>query len=230
MYFNNLKMVKAAADKAGIPFQAIIGTGVDYSPSTVNTTELNTLITGEMLAWNANTPIAYGAKGISWFTLVQPTYVALHGDDGSLAGIDPNRSGLIGADGSTNWKYDAAKSINAWLASVDHILMDAEHVGVIAFGTQTQKYTGATDTYDDTTLCAYDGTVGAFAGVFEYNGKTAYYIVNNDMVEEQAVALDFGVGNDKDVTVYTADEVYTDSTNYCEIMLTAGAAALVVVG
>jgi hypothetical protein len=188
------------------------------------------------LKWNVNTLLAYGAKGYNWFTLIQPWYFALEGN-GSIEGMNFNRAGLIGADGSETRNYEAAKEINAWVAGVDSVLMAAKSVDILATGTYAQRNTGVKKaTYADMTVSASNTTYGAIVGVFDYNGKTAYYIVNNDVEiddgelvgnKSQEITLTFTT--DKTMTVYSGTTTETLNAAICTVEIEAGGAALVVV-
>lgn len=225
-YFNNLKLIRQYATDANIPFIGYIGTGEDYTQNVISTS--NTLPTNEQLKWNVNTLLAYGAKGYNWFTLIQPWYMAMTGTDGNFTGMDFNRLGLIGADGSKTRHYDTAKEVNAWVAKIDSILMEAESVDILAKGTYAQRNTNISKTtYSDMTLNVGDNTYGAIVGVFNYHGKTAYYIVNNNVSTSQTITLGFSAN--KNLMVYNGNNKTTQSTNSCALSIEAGGAALVVV-
>lgn len=226
-YFNNLAIIRNYASDANIPFIGYIGTGEDYTQNVTSTT--NTLPTNEQLKWNVNTLLAYGAKGYNWFTLIQPWYMAMTGTDGAFTGMDFNRLGLIGADGSKTRNYNAAKEVNAWVGKIDSILMEAESVDILAKGTYAQSNTNiAKVTYDNMTLNVEDATYGAIVGVFTYHGKTVYYVVNNNVTTAQTITLGFGTET-PNLTVYNGENKTSESTNSCALSIAAGGAALVVV-
>jgi hypothetical protein len=65
-------------------------------------------------------------------------------------------------------------------------------------------------------------------GCFEYNGKTALYVVNYSFDEANTVTLNFA--NAVTATKYTTETGNLTSSASHTITLTAGAAALIVVG
>ena len=187
-------------------------------------------LTAEQLKWNVNTALAYGAKGYNWFTLIEPWEFAMTGNstDG-MDGIDPKRCGLIGCDGSNdNENYEAAKSVNEWASSVDHILMEAEWKAVLAYGYYAKSNTSASGTYGTASLEANDLIYGAIVGVFDYQGKDMYYLVNNNPNNSQNISLKFSDGA-KNMTIYNGTQVTTQNQASCTLNITPGCAALVIV-
>ena len=220
-YFGSLEAIREAGLENDIPFIGFISTGDDYTQDAVYSDD--SLPTPEQIKWNVNTMLAYGAKGYNWFTLIQPWYFALEGD-GEIEGMDFDRCGLIGANGEPTRNYDVAQEINTFVAGIDHILMASTSLDVLAVGTNACSATGINKaTYGDMTL---SGT-NAIVGVFDYNGKKAYYVVNHDTNASQNITLSFG--STKNLTVYTESGNANTSASSQVLALGAGEAALVVV-
>ena len=230
-YFSNLKQIQKQAKAAGIPFVGFIGTGEDYSqiPKEVS----SVYPTAQQLKWNVNTMLAYGAKGFNWFTLFEQWDMALtikEGTTSEIGGMEAGRCGLIGTTGEKTRNYDTAKAINKWVSDVDHILMESEQVDVLANGEYAQSNTKVTKTtYNGMTLQVNNTRYGAIAGVFNYQGKTAYYVVNNNISAAQKITLDFG-STSKTCTVYNGATLGSTVTGTnCVLDIEAGGAALVIV-
>lgn len=223
-YFGSLEALREAGLENDIPFIGFISTGNDYTQGPIYSDDA--LPTPEQIKWNVNTMLAYGAKGYNWFTLIQPWYFALEGND-KIVGMDFDRCGLIGANGEPTRNYDVAQEINTFVAGIDHILMASTSLDVLAVGTNACSVTGINKaTYGDMTL---SGT-NAIVGVFDYNGKKAYYVVNvvnDDTNDLQNITLSFG--STKNLTVYTESGNTTASASSQVLALGAGEAALVVV-
>lgn len=223
-YFGSLEAIREASLTNDIPFIGFISTGDDYTQGPIYTDD--DAPTPEQIKWNVNTMLAYGAKGYNWFTLIQPWYFALAGD-GEIEGMDFDRCGLIGANGEPTRNYDVAKEINTFVAGIDHILMASTSLDVLAVGTNACSVTGINKaTYGDMTLSGTD----AIVGVFDYNGKKAYYVVNDDNDDTNAsqnITLSFG--STKNLTVYTESGNTNTSASSQVLALDAGEAALVVV-
>ncbi len=225
-YFGSLEAIREASLTNDIPFIGFISTGDDYTPNAIYTDD--DAPTPEQIKWNVNTLLAYGAKGYNWFTLIQPWYFALEGD-GEIEGMDFDRCGLIGANGEPTRNYDVAQEINTYVATIDHILMASTSVDVLAVGTSAQTQTGISKTsYNGTTVSAGDASTGAIVGVFDYNGKTAYYVVNHNTDDSQNITLNFG--SSQSIRVYTESGNTTTTASSQVLSLGAGEAALVVVG
>ena len=116
-YFLNQKLIRDAALKAGIPSMNIL----QACSWTINMR----IPTGEELLWLANTSLAYGAQGISWYVLGH------RGHDGGMISL---------ADGSPTLLYYAAKEVNRKFVAVATELqslrsINVYHAGMLPGGT-----------------------------------------------------------------------------------------------
>ena len=176
--------------------------------------------------------MAYGAKGINWFTLLEPYSFALKGSDGNITGMDFNRAGVIGANGNPTQVYNYVKNVNSWIGQIDGILMNCKNVAVLADGILNDaNRANWTNTYGDFTISAstsggYD--TGALAGVFDYAGKTVYYIVNNDYSTQQNISI--SLGSESNIAIYKRNSSVVNESNVTSKTLTipAGEAVLIV--
>ena len=95
-YFANLETIRAEALQAGVPFWNIIlaTPHFDYrDPSPAD------------LRWQVNTTLAYGGKGLAYFTYWTPD-------------VENFRDGIIGLDGRPTLKYDVVARLNRELRGV----------------------------------------------------------------------------------------------------------------
>ncbi len=229
-YFNSLYYINKAANENDLPFVGFAGTS-NYSYSTSPNDEINT-ITSAQISWNVNTLLAYGAKGINWFTLLEPYSFALKGSDGNITGMDFNRAGAIGANGNPTQVYNYVKNVNSWIGQIDGILMNCKNVAVLADGILNDtNRANWTNTYGDFTISAstsggYD--TGALAGVFDYAGKTVYYIVNNNYSTQQNISI--SLGSESNIAIYKRNSSVANESNVTSKTLTipAGEAVLIV--
>ncbi len=199
-YFTNLAVTRQKALDKGIPFWGFVQAGSNFNDAgeDLDTTGNNNTPTKGEFLWNVNTTLAYGAKGIEYFTLVQPAYYAYESSDDKY---DYERNGLIAANGELTKWGSYAKEANAQIAAVDEVLMNATSVAVLAKGSALQSETGITATGYGTLASITIPTLqdqgitetgrGALIGVFDYRGKEAYYVVNNDTTGMQTVTLNF---------------------------------------
>lgn len=177
-YFTNLSMMRNNAIEKQIPFWSYIQAGSNWNDEKddLNATD-NTVPSKAQLLWNVNTSLAYGAKGIQYFPLVQPAYFAYENTDDKY---DYDRNGLIGADGETNDWYDYAAEANTQIEAVDEYLMYASSKAVLAVGEVAQKDTGITTSTYDNVIQSISADNGAVVGVFQYGRQKLLYVVNYD--------------------------------------------------
>lgn len=146
---------------------------------------------GQMLL-DVNAALTYGAKGIQYFPLIQPTWFS-KAEDYSR---DYDRNGLIAANGEpTRWYYYAQKA-NKQIAAVDHVLMNSANMGVIVHGSYAMQTMGDAATHPEyidgafRQLRSVSGS-DALVGCFDYNGGTALYVTNFNTTEKKQVTLHF---------------------------------------
>ncbi len=224
-FYENFSIVYKNAKKYNLPIWAFIQAGgffgafkkdvtCDYFPSAA-----------EML-WSVNISLAYGCKGLQYFTLVTHLPIAIRAD----GSYDNNRSGIIGTDGIPNRYYGYAKTANEQVGIVDEVLLKCESEGLISTG-GAKKYTAElpeffkTDSYKEL-KSVEAGDKGVVIGCFDYEGKTALYVVNDDMTALQKVKLNFN--GEVSYKTSSLDVNFSGKGASCEFTLTAGGAVLVV--
>lgn len=224
-YFKNIFVMRKAAEEAGLPYYAFAQCGSQWNDNQLHFDTEGYYPNRGQFFWNVGTLLACGAKGIQYFMLIQPYWFAY-----SLTEpFDFQRNGLIGAWGNkTRWYY-YAQDMNAQIAAVDEVLMNAANVGVIATTEDVKTHMGDAGEYlmGGTSWRELKGASGeALIGCFNYQGKTALYVVNYDMEYAQKINLDF-VKN-CNVTVIQDAKESNISGNNLELTLSAGNSALVV--
>lgn len=219
-YFENMSVIRKAALEANIPFWVYIQT-CSFSSGQRISTEAD-------LMWNVNTCLAYGAKGIQYFCGVNP-----QGNfTGSMFDVNGNRTEM----------YDLVKKADEMIAAVDEVLMCSRSEGVIVEG--IMPLLNGTDRMtlpESDRLQSYRQLTGAEAnhaliGCFDYDGKTALYVVNNAIAADEEA----GTAAEDEVTLrftenvsgYTLDAAGKKdfSGNALTLPLGAGEAMLVVIG
>ena len=224
-WFYTLDTFCSYADKYEIPLWVYVQAGSQWNDGLekFNTEEFYPT-EGELL-WNVNILLASGVKGLEYFPLVQPFHFSWS--------VDPEynfqRNGLIGAWGNkTQWWY-YAKEANAQVAAVDHVLMNSVFKGVILTGEQAKK---------DTAECEYmikEGTSwreladvkgNAYIGCFNYQGKTALYVVNYETEYAQKITLK--LQDSYDMTIIQSTEESHVNTKNLTLDVKAGEGALIV--
>ncbi len=182
-YFENLSVIRKTALDANVPFWTFVQTCAwdvgQRLPSQ-----------GELL-WNVNTCLAYGAKGIEYFCGMEPW---------NSTSSEHFYASLFFKDGSrVSSVYESTLLANKQIQAVDEVLMCAKNEGVIFAGQMpalndgtTRKMTPSTgdvlNSYKQlTSVSAHHAVIGCF----DYNGKTALYVVNNSTTKTGGVNLQF---------------------------------------
>lgn len=225
-FYTNLEMARAQVKDTGKPFWAFAQAGaVSTASGTIASTYCPTAAEQQ---WEINAALAMGARGIQYWQLFQGTTYA--GEDGDYA-----RSGLIGANGQVNTTYyNAAKELNAFIAVIDEVLMNAENEGVIVNdSTASGALSSAVKLSSYQELASVTGT-NAMVGCFDYYGKTALLLVNCNTSSAQNIKLTFNEECQAYVTKMGATEVNrttasTLSANSVTVNVNAGQSALVIV-
>ena len=230
-YFDNLSVIRELALKYNVAFKPAIAAGSNWNDARI---EMSPDVnpgkhpTQQELFWNVNTVIAYGARGISYFPIIQPYYFA-YTKGGKF---DFNRNGLIGADGSKTRWYEPAKIMNKWISTVGDMLVHATSKEIVVVGEVAQHDTSITRTSYGP-LQSVGAYIGAIIGVFEYEDKTLYYVVNYSTDLKQTVVLHLEESYQYVAKVQTTDvnaiarEIEgTDDT--IKLDIEAGGAALVI--
>lgn len=105
---------------------------------------------------------------------------------------DYRQNGLIGADGNTNQWYDYAKKMNTHIAAVDEVLMNSVNKGIILSGSasavsaETSEYLISSGSFQALQSVTGDCLVGCF----NYQGRTALYVVNYSTGSEDRCYID----------------------------------------
>ena len=140
--------------------------------------------------WNINMGLAYGVKGVQYFTFCQVYEYGFAADDS----YNTQLNGLIGAAGNKNQWYYYVQKANKQIAAVDHVLMNASNQGVIAVGRNANANILGDEKFADQTwreVTGVEAETDAVIGCFDYRGKTALYVVNHSSESKQKITLRF---------------------------------------
>lgn len=246
-FYTNLSWARKIGLENNKPFYAFVQVGTDYSESNTSATKQKNLTTVQEMYLEANAALAMGAKGMSYYSLIQPEKFANWKNDGVIFGIgadsgtDIYRSGLInvngeanhGEDNKTNYDYySAAQKINGYIAKVDEVLMHSTNNGVITTDTKIQGYIGdAAITANDKKSGVVSNVSGSnvLVGCFDYFGKDAYMIVNTSTSASTTATLTFDGTHSLSSMTMAATDWAKSSSNTFSATLGAGESVLVVV-
>jgi len=108
VYFNDLKVVRETTRKAGIPFwNFILSAGVKCEGK-----GCLRVPTKSKILWQANTTLAYGARGGCWFCCWTPEIATM---PGALELPEEYFGGMINGDGAKNPMFDYVSEANGFL-------------------------------------------------------------------------------------------------------------------
>lgn len=221
-FFSNIAEVYNAAKLYNLPFSSYVQCGGNWVGNSV---DLHTGVcppTMEQVIWEANVFLAYGAKGISYFTLNMPhSFFQYLPYDGVTGIFDPwgNR---------TKYFY-AAKQVNEQIAATDHILMNTNHHGMILKGALPgEQRLRTAEIHEDSfrQLISVNDDCTALIGCMDYYGKTVLFVMNSSYYEKTEVTLNFDDTYCYDVT-QRAELVSVVGKSFT-LKLTPGESALVV--
>lgn len=223
-FFQNMDIIREYAEKYEIPFWAFVQAGGQWNDAKLffDSEELHP--TEGQMRWSANTALAYGAKGLQYFPVLQPSHFAYAKTDR----MDFQRNGIIGAAGNkTQWWY-YAKSINEQIKAVDAVLMNAVNKGVIVTGKNAvADCSGLEFIMEEASWRELKEVQGnTMIGCFNYEGKTALYVVNYEEAYAQNVILQLQDTYQVDIT--QKGESQKVSSNVLELDLEAGEGVLIV--
>lgn len=159
-YFYQLSVAVRAAAEAGIPYIPFVQ-ACKFNPWSRNPTRTERL-------WQINTTLAYGAKGMQYFTLWAP----VNNDYENFEGY------LIGAKGELGKEYEDAKAFNAWLKKVGKKLKNLAFCGIYANGTSPAPLETRDFLDDGTVTLTGNALVGSFVS---REGKRTLFAVCNQL-------------------------------------------------
>ena len=177
-YFKNLSVIRRQSLQSRVPFMVFVEVTAFVSHAHIPNRE--------EIFWQVNTALAYGARGIQYFTYGMP-------EDTS----ETFSGAVIARDGTRTASYDAVREINAHLAEVSGILARCRNTGVIFTGIAPMNEFGKTITIPREDLITSYGRLSyvrsgnVLTGCFDCEGSEVYYVANNDFCNYSEVELEF---------------------------------------
>lgn len=193
-YFWNMSMVRDVAANYNLPFGVILQAGGQWNDANVNFDSVEYYPTEGQYRWNASCSLAMGAQYINIFPGLQPNHFA----KAKTEKWDFTRNGLLGSVGNKTQWYNYALNVNKHIEVIDEVLMNSVNKGVIITGEQAKEDLSQTrncviesGTFQE--LMSVKGE--ALVGCFNYQGKTALYVVNYSMEYAQYITLEFNTAH-----------------------------------
>lgn len=167
-YFSNMAIIRRQSIKHKVPFNYIL-LSVPHGPYK-DVTEAD-------LRWQVNTALAYGAKGIMYFTYTTPA--------------DPTwgfRDAIIDASGKQTAKYEIAKRINGELKKLSPTLMSLHSVGVFHTGALPD---GCKPLPEGGLISGINGGEFVVGQFYSDDGGRYAMIVNRSLTKSAKAAVEF---------------------------------------
>ncbi len=190
-YIADLSVMNEQADLYSIPFWSYIQCGCDWNDDgkggqkPADTWEKRP--TQQEFRWLVNVTLAYGAKGIEYYELNQNQMMPESKNDGK----NYRRNGIFGYDGKKNEWYNYALEANNTIKSIDQVLMNATHEGLMVGDLNGYTTSWIPNSDKLTSYHELQSVKGkAFVGCFNYKGKTALYVVYDDGITDQKDVAD----------------------------------------
>lgn len=223
-YFKTMEIHRSVAEDNNIPFWVYVEAGNQWNDAKNRFDSTDYYPSQGEFYWNVGTLLAFGAKGVMYFPLLQPSYFAYAQSEL----FDFQRNGLIGAWGNKTRWFHYAKAMNEQIAAIDEVLMNSVNKGIIASGKTALedlsdcKYLMEGDSWRELTSVEGDAMIGCF----NYQGKTALYVVNYDTEYAQKINLEFA--DNYNIKIIQDAKTSYVSCDDLELTFQAGGSALIV--
>lgn len=170
-YYINLEMIRSASVRYDTPFWLFVQT-LAFNGTHRDPTEAE-------IRWQVNTSLAFGAKGIQYFTYWTP-------EDGREKFGDA----IIARDGSRTKHYAEVQAVNRELAELGPALMQLKSEGVLFSG---KHQAAAEDSIAGfAPLEAVEGGAAVIGCFTDAEGLPALFVVNGSYEEAATVTLRLG--------------------------------------
>lgn len=199
-YIWNMAIIRQCAEEYNLPWWQYVGAGAQWNDARDYFESAEYHPNEAQFDWNVNTSLAFGAKSINYFAMSQPYWFAYGEKEGEY---DFGRNCLIGADGKPNQWYYYAQNINKHITVIDEVLMNSVSKGmIISVNEDTykkdMKYLTEENKVDMSAFIEgtswrelKDISGDVLVGCFNYQGKTALYVVNYSYEYAQKIDLQF---------------------------------------
>ena len=151
--FENLDEIRKCCNNNGLEFMTFIQSAEYFN---------HVLPTEEMLRYQVATSLAYGAKGILYFTYAQ----VIHDTNSECFG-----PAVLDKSGKRTHVYESIKQINREIQENGNLFMQLKHKGVVFFSKRFEKFSTIRPDFEI-------NSDEILVGIFEHGDKTYLYLVN----------------------------------------------------
>lgn len=207
-YFDQLSQVREICNEAKIPYWVFIQAS-SWAPNSLRVPNQVEVY------WQVSTALAYGAKGIQYFMY----YTSME------EGVESFAGGMVDKYGNKNPMYDYVKNANQHLLSIDHILMDSVHKGVMVNG-KTPDEIPVKDILSSFSVLQSISGDDALVGCFNYRGKPVYYVVNNSLTKDIA-NINLELSQEVEYNLYQKTNQSSNKSQKINLQIPAGEGVLI---
>ena len=175
-WFESLATIRKYANKAGVPFWVCIQAGGLWE------NEINRLPSETEFNWNINSALCFGAKGITYFPGVHSFY---HVDN------ENGNEGLLDLNGEKTRYWYYANTISKHLNAIDDVLTNCASLGIMQSGSIPKKISNKDIEIFDNFRELESISGDLIVGCFDYNGKTALYVMNANLSDSTTAVMNF---------------------------------------
>lgn len=182
-YFKQLEIISTIANERHLPFWAFaLATGHSFLNGGAYRAP-----TEEDIYFQVNTILAYGAKAVQYFCYQTPLFT----DETSSENYHEKGGSVINEKGEKSEIFPYIQKMNHYINFVDHLLMNATKIGVMAVENNPACYLSEEilPSIRDVTDVSADNSV--LVSAFDYKGKTLYYCVNTSLLYDCNFKLEF---------------------------------------
>ncbi len=215
-YFSDLVLVRQKTLDAEIPFWTFI-----QACSWGNHVRI---CTQSEIDYQVNTSLAFGAKGIQYFT-----YWTAYDDAGTSPGFYPSRSNeaigaMVSAQGVKQPMYYKVQKTNLQVRAAGEYLLHSASFGVMQHGATPAPIPAEVKLQSFRELTSAGGS-DAIIGCFEYKGRTLLYVLSNSIEEGGEITLNFN--REVDALTVQGGVAGSQKGNSLDFTLAAGEGVLV---
>ena len=212
-FFRSLSFYREKAKSIGVPFWGMASSGKHGVKKPHYSKEIK---------WAINMCLAYGAQGLQYYTYWPVVEMA------DVFNMEKaNYFALTSPNGVPNDQYYLVKEINNFAHSMEDVIMNAEHVGMVQYGNNKISVIPEKDNLKIYGSLQNIKCNSAVVGCFNNAGKPAYLVVS-DSITSGYELFDFSFGERVDLRVRTLRgvETYKDVRSFSEF-LSGGEACMV---
>lgn len=172
-HFVQLDIIRRKTVEAKIPFWSFI-----QMTSWADTVRLPTL---PEVMYQISTALAYGAKGIQYFSYATPI-------NGDVPEGERFKQAVLDANGEPTERYYFMQYANRHLRSIQKVIANSDSLGIILVGASPKEV--PQDSLIELPWAKFFGR-HLLIGVFDWAGHTMLYVVNNSITEADTAVCRF---------------------------------------